>query len=191
VPPVAVRHVLPPPPGGRAACSSTAPRRPARAARAPPEAVRCELLLSARPNHPPTPPKPARDGAACVLQSRRLPGPCAVCGGAPKTRGMCTPGSVRRRGSRGAAVTHPRSRAPRAHLGPLVRRWVRRGVRHTVRGHARPRRLRCVRSRVMCGPRERDGDGRRAARGPGGPAAARSRRRREPPGDAASYVMGW
>ena len=32
----------------------------------------------------------------------------------------------------------PRSRAPRVHLGPLVRRWVRRGVRHTVRGRARP-----------------------------------------------------
>ena len=179
MPPEAVRHVLPPP-----------PRRPARAARAPPEAVRCELLLSARPNHPPTP-RSQRAMVPPVLQSRRLPGPCAVCGGAPKTRGMCTPGSVRRRGSRGAAVTHPRSRAPRAHLGPLVRRWVRRGVRHTVRGHARPRRLR----RALTGHVWAEGAGRRPSLSRPPPwwsrsTACASTTRSGRPGDAASSAEG-
>eukprot|EP00964_Phaeocystis_antarctica_P032890 scaffold18639_cov57-Phaeocystis_antarctica.AAC.4 len=91
-------------------------------------------------------------------------------------RGRCTPGSARRRGSRPATVTHP-GRERLACTLDLSCGAECAGVCATqCEGTRAPRRLRCVRSRAMCGPRERDG--RRAARGPGGPVAARSRRRR-------------
>ena len=76
-----------------------------------------------------------------------------------------------------AAVLHPGHECSHAHLGPLVRRWVRLGVGHAVGGRARGRRL-WLALRGHAWTEGADGDRRRAVLDPGGPAAARSSPRR-------------
>jgi hypothetical protein len=81
-----------------------------------------------------------RPSGAAVLQQRRVPGPRTVRRSSYNTGG-CTPGSARHRDGHPQPCCTPVTSA-HAHLGPLVRRWVRLGVGHAVGGRARGRRLR-------------------------------------------------
>ena len=101
-----------------------------------------------------------------------------------------TPGSARRRDSRPAAATHPDRERPVWHLGPLVRRWVRRGVCHTVRGQARPRRLRCGAHGSCAGRGSGTATVAEPLTAPVGPQHRVRVHDEEPPGDAASYGDG-
>ena len=117
-----------------------------------------------------------RPSGAAVLQQRRVPGPRTVRRSSYNTGG-CTPGSARHRDGHPQPSCTPVTSA-HAHLGPLVRRWVRRGVGHAVRGDARVVDASDLRSVAMHGPRARAATVAEAVLDPGGPAAARSSPRR-------------
>jgi hypothetical protein len=105
----------------------------------------------------------------------RLSGPCTVRWSSYNT-GRCTLGSVRHRDSHPQPCCTPIT-SVRAHLGLLVRRWVRRGVGIRWGARAPGRRLRlALRGHVRI--EGADGDRCRTVLDPGGPAAARSSPRR-------------